>query len=639
MATIGKLAVQITADASGLKSGLTDAEKTVSAKADAISASVGRIGAAFAGLGVVAALKNMTVEAINTADAFDEMAEKTGIGVEKLSSLAYAAKINGASVDDLGTAIRALSNRMAESVDPASQAAQMFNGLGVSTREADGSLRGVDDVMMDLAGVFATMRDGAAKSALAMDIFSRSGLSMIPVLNKGKDGLRDLRIEAERMGAVISTDMAKQAAEFNENIDRLGTLSGTLGKTIANALVPELNKLINEFLNGIKYANGFWDALATFGTINPFKDLQGNLKSTREEIDNLNAARERYVKAGSDTSGIDQAIATEKRRLEYLKDIERQQVLNAQGPGNQTEAESRRLGLSKYQGPPPPPPKKDGEAIDDPMGDFIKKQEQAARDRLYVEQEYFAQKTEMLRQSYLTEEELANEKYAKEAERLQAVKDSQMISEQEFTDQLLQLRYDRDQAIMDAEFRLLANQKQVSDERRRNELAVEKSITDAKRASVDAAIGLLSALSGKSKTAAIAAIALSKAVAIGDIIRHTAVAQMHAMAQLGPIAGPAAAASIGTMGKIQAGLVAATGLAQAAGLSDGSSSIASASPLGGGGFVATGQGGGAMQSQGVNQVITIQGIGAGDMFSGDSVRGLIDQLIEAQRNGSKVVLS
>ena len=48
---------------------------------------------------------------------------------------------------------------------------------------------------------------------------------------------------------------------------------------------------------------------------------------------------------------------------------------------------------------------------------------------------------------------------------------------------------------------------------------------------------------------------------------------------------------------------------------------------------------GVQQSQGASQVITIQGIGAGDMFSGDSVRGLIDQLIEAQRNGSKVVLS
>jgi hypothetical protein len=44
-------------------------------------------------------------------------------------------------------------------------------------------------------------------------------------------------------------------------------------------------------------------------------------------------------------------------------------------------------------------------------------------------------------------------------------------------------------------------------------------------------------------------------------------------------------------------------------------------------------------STGVGQVITIQGVGASDMFSGESVRGLIDQLIEAQRNGSKVVLS
>jgi hypothetical protein len=60
-----------------------------------------------------------------------------------------------------------------------------------------------------------------------------------------------------------------------------------------------------------------------------------------------------------------------------------------------------------------------------------------------------------------------------------------------------------------------------------------------------------------------------------------------------------------------------------------------------GSTAATGQA--AMQagqgSSGAGQVITIQGIGAGDMFTGDSVRGLIDQLIEAQRNGSKVVLS
>ena len=101
MATIGKLAVQITADTTGLKAGLNDAERTVTAKADAMAASINKIGAAFAALGVISTLKNMTMEAINSADAFDEMAEKTGVSVEKLSSLAYAAKINGATVDDI----------------------------------------------------------------------------------------------------------------------------------------------------------------------------------------------------------------------------------------------------------------------------------------------------------------------------------------------------------------------------------------------------------------------------------------------------------------------------------------------------------------------------------------------------------
>lgn len=630
MATIGKLAVQITADASGLKSGLTDAEKTVSAKADAISASVGRIGAAFAGLGVVAALKNMTLEAINTADAFDEMSEKTGVGVEKLSSLAYAAKINGATVDDLGTAIRALSNRMAESVDPASQAAQMFKGLGVSTQDAIGSLRNVDDVMMDLAGVFSSMEDGAAKSALAMDIFSRSGMSMIPVLNKGKDGLHDLRIEAERMGAVISTDMAKQSAAFNENIDRLATLSGTLGKTIANALVPELNKLINEFLNGIKYANGFWDALATFGTINPFKDLQGNLKSTREEIDNLNAARERYVKAGSDTSGIDQAIATEKRRLEYLKDIERQQVLNAQGPGNQTDAESRRLGLSKYQGPPPPPPKKDDstvEEIKDPLGEFADKKLEEQAQRIAREEEmrnqFLARNAEAMKLATLSELDQEQFKYEEKIRILEEylLKEPEMLAEyQDVKEKMAE-----------------AHEKRMLDIRRKGLTDQEKWNALSYKDQAKTVTSELMSMTGAAATENRKMFEINKAASLANAVIKGYESAVNAYAFGSKWGGPAGGAAMAALS------VAATGAqinairAQSFGGGGGGTAYAPS-----GSTAATGQT--AMQgtqqpSQSTSQVITIQGIGAGDMFSGDSVRGLIDQLIEAQRNGSKVVLS
>lgn len=85
------------------------------------------------------------------------------------------------------------------------------------------------------------------------------------------------------------------------------------------------------------------------------------------------------------------------------------------------------------------------------------------------------------------------------------------------------------------------------------------------------AIALLTMLGGKNKVAAIAAIGLQKALAIGQTITATLAAQMMAMAQLGPIAGPPAAASIGAWGAANVGIIAATGLLQAGSVGGGGS--------------------------------------------------------------------
>lgn len=108
-----------------------------------------------------------------------------------------------------------------------------------------------------------------------------------------------------------------------------------------------------------------------------------------------------------------------------------------------------------------------------------------------------------------------------------------------------------------------------------------------------AALGnFIQQFAGKSRAAAIAAIAIQKGLSIAQIISNTAAAQLRALAELGPIAGPPVAAKIGLFGKLQAGLVAATGLAQAAGAGGGSgpnlsgtggSGVGSADPSAGGG--------------------------------------------------------
>jgi hypothetical protein len=656
MATIGKLAVQITADTTGLKAGLNDAERTVTSKADAMAASINKIGAVFAALGVAATLKNLTIEAINAADAFDEMAERTGVSVEKLSTLSYAAKVNGATVDDLGMAIKGLSNKMMESLDPTSASAKLFDGLGVSVKNSDGSLRAVDDVLMDLSDRFAAMPDGAAKSALSVDLFTRAGLQMIPVLNKGRAGLEDLRIEAERMGAKISTETAKQMADFNDNMTRLAVVSGSLGKTIANSLVPELNKFIDGLLAGIKHANGFWDTLSMLTQINPFKDLQGNLKSTRDDIDGLTASIARQKQAGLDSTNLEQNLADVKRRLEMLKEIERQQVLNAQGKDNESPAEGRRLGLLK---PTQMPAKKeDGTPGEDPLGDFMRKQEEASMQRnanlLIADKEYFDKKAEMLRQSTLTQEQIAEEAYTKELERAQGVRDAGLITQAEYDAIEIQAAQERSNALQAIEFARMdmITAKENESAQIRKDLAdkVAQHDMDVRAKQANMVVGILNTLGQKNKVFALASIALQTKMALAQNSITTAQAGALAFAsQLIPgdptsLARAAAAkAAVMAQGGVTAGLIMASGGLQAASLlSSGSESISTGSVSGGySGQTSTGQplNSASNIAPQVNQVITIQGISSGDMFSGESVRGLIDQLIEAQRNGSKVVLS
>jgi hypothetical protein len=429
---------------------------------------------------------------------------------------------------------------------------------------------------------------------------------------------------------------------------RLAVVSGNLGKTIANSLVPELNKFIDGLLAGIKHSNGFWDTLSMLTQINPFKDLQGNLKSTRDDIDGLTASIARQKQAGLDSTNLEQNLADVKRRLEMLKEIERQQVLNAQGKDNESPAEGRRLGLLR---PTQMPAKKeDGTPGEDPLGDFMRKQEEAARKReeaamrrnanlLIADQAYFEQKAEALRQSTLTQEQIAKEAYTKEIERAKSVRDAGLITQAEYDAIEIQAAQERSNALQAIEFArmdmITAKENEAAQIRKDLADKVAQHDMDVRAKQANMVVGILNTLGQKNKVFALASIALQTKMALAQNSITTA--------QAGALAFAAAKAAVMAQGGVTAGLIMASGGLQAASLLGGGGESIS---MGGSATGSSGQTS-SMQTMSAssniapqtNQVITIQGISSGDMFTGDSVRGLIDQLIEAQRNGSKVVLS
>lgn len=204
------------------------------------------------GAGIAGGLVAVATSAATAADEMGKLSQRTGISTESLSRLMYAASLSDATNADLEMGFKGLSERMQDAAKGGKDSSAMFKALGISIKNADGSLRGVDEVFYDLAERFKTMPDGAEKTALAVDLFSRSGLALIPTLNSGRDGLKQMADESDRFGKTISGDAAAKAAQFNDDMTRLQTAMNGLSKEIGMAAVPALDLLAQAFLESYK---------------------------------------------------------------------------------------------------------------------------------------------------------------------------------------------------------------------------------------------------------------------------------------------------------------------------------------------------------------------------------------------------
>lgn len=298
-----------------------------------ISAKALSFGGALSVAAVVTGLTAITKAAIDQGDALNKMSQKTGIAVEDLGKLQYAADLSGVSAEALQKGLTSLAVGMVEAASGAGPMAAEYKKLGISLRNTDGTMKSSLDVLGELADRFQQMPDGVEKTNLAVDIFGKKmGAEMIPLLNSGAAALKAMGDEAQSLGLVMSGDLAKKSEEFNDNLTRLSKLSGAAGIQIANALIPSLNVLITEYLDAKKAGLSFMDSLVGIGLANPFK-------TTKEQISDLGKEIEKLKKLQSD--GVDPFVGegvsdADIAKLEKLKKYYEAQQERQTGDGVQS---------------------------------------------------------------------------------------------------------------------------------------------------------------------------------------------------------------------------------------------------------------------------------------------------------------
>lgn len=184
---------------------------------------------------------------IETTSKLNDTSQATGISTDALQELGYAAQLNGSSLDELQISLNHLSRSMFEAKSGSKEAGATFSKLHVRVTEANGTLRSADKVMADIAEAFAKMPNGPNKTAIAMNLFGRSGAALIPTLNAGRKGLADMGQEAHDLGFIIDRDTITAGDDLGDNLDRLKAIGLGLSGALAGPLLSQLNAVVDEF--------------------------------------------------------------------------------------------------------------------------------------------------------------------------------------------------------------------------------------------------------------------------------------------------------------------------------------------------------------------------------------------------------
>lgn len=641
MATIGRLAVKIDADTGGLKTGLKDATSSTEQASKEMISSVKAIGTAFASYLTVDMFAGMIKGAADAGRQIDQLSKLSATSASTFQKQAYAAQQFGISNEKLGDIFKDVQDKIGDFMQTgAGPMADFFDKIaprvGV-TADQFRNLGGPEALQLYVSSLEKANLTQSEMTFYLEAIASDAAL-LLPLLKNNGAEMGRLADEAQRVGAVLSDETIKANRDFALQLDKLGSAVTSLKINIGSALIPEITRLVTEFNEGTKAAGGFWRAMS-LATINPFKTGGENIQSLREQLKGLQGDRDRYVKANSDTSGIDQAIANTEMKIRYLENVmkagwnlsgERMGMKDPRVIGSPAASET-----AGYRAPSKPAAtsgsgataKPVGSIFDDgdPVAILIAKRAQAWReaeakaadDQDLAQQEALQRRVDALKEYTKTEEQLTLDRQAAQFETLKAGLESGNITQQEYMlmEQDMSLKHMEELARIRGDgMKALENITEQSWQTQAQTIATKMGEMTAAAASGSKAM-----------------FNINKVAAIANALLKARESVTNAYAFGSKIGGP-------PLGAAMAGVAAAATAAQI--------SAIKSQQFGGGGGVSAGGGGAAVAptqsaAAGANmgQTITIQGMNSGDIFSGDAVRTLIDRLIDAQRNGARIVLA
>lgn len=491
---------------------------------------------------------NFIRSAANAADAAADLATRIGISTERLAAFDLAASDAGVQTESLARLFTDAQKKLGEAAGGTGATADALRDLGLNVRELQ--RLSPDELFLRYSDALLTVTARSERFALSQDLFGKSATEAFELIAKGRTAIDAAAETVDRLGLALSRVDSEKIGEANDKLGLLAKTSQAFGQNLAVSLAPFVTEFVNRLTEvgvGADDARSKLDAFAR-ASFTSFEIIANGARVFDVAVSGafLSVAKANEVAFGilqkgfELTAKLDEAVGLDALAAKFRSFSQ-----------SAADAQSFSAALSE-----------NAAARIENAANSIKSFSEifAEADRIVSESQARAEA------AAAAQAELAGGLTGESRfETLQFEFDSELEMRAQHAEFLRQFQFEQ-QEITNAglESIELEHLRNVNLERERLTQETEARIVAMKQSTVNAAVGLLSALAGRSKAAALALIAFEKIRAIAQAKINTAVAVTNALASVPYPYNLAAAAQMATLGSVQIGLIVATGIAEAA---------------------------------------------------------------------------
>jgi hypothetical protein len=570
---------------------------------------------------------------LSSADAMAKQARQLGATSDELTKLTRAGDMAGVSQGQLNTALRGLNTRLGQATQGTGTAVDSLQRLGLT---ADQVAR--MPLPERIAAINQALKDNvpaAERAAVAAGLFGeRGGQAMAQI---SPDVIAEAADQVNRLGGSLSDVQAAQIEAANDAMSQMGVLTTGVSQRLAAQFAPALEGIANLFFDAAKESDGFADAVtkaydhAITGAAFVLDAVDGIKRVFELTADGIIAAMAMVAKE------IAESIAWVLEKVSKLPGVDYSDTVDSLREFGATAGAIVDSAMDNIS-----------DTLDRPFAgeafkQFVAEAEAASRaaaeaavraqsggiefgeagesPEIAARREAMEKRLKVLQEGLMSEMELEQVRHEERMEALREALDLEMITRQEFMDMT-------EEYTLNHEDRITQMQQEAADKR----LALAKAEADAKMNIMRSALGNMANLMNTSskkafeigKKAAIAQAAIDG----GKAIQSAWAAGMSTGGPWAPAiaAGYAATAAITSANQINNIRSQSFGGGGGSPAPAGQGSSGIAAPGGGGGGPAGG-------------TLTVQGLDAGTLLTGDVVGQIAQDLLDYQRRGGQVVLA